>query len=246
MRVIGVIGYKDSGKTTLIEEILKHSDKKIAVIKHTMEDVEVDREGSDTYRLSNAGAKITVLATDNKTVFFTDRMDLENILSILSDYDIDFVIIEGFKEALKRLNIPKIVMLKDKDGSDLIDEHTAMIIEDYNYNIDDVLKVIYEKAIIPTMNLNCKHCGYNCKTFVKAVVKGEAKWDDCVLAKGIKIIVDGKIIPAVPFVSQIVGNTIKAMIETLKGVDNPRTIKVEIDTSKLNRSFAGKKFSEKN
>ncbi len=233
MRVIGVIGYKNSGKTTLIEEILKHSDKKIAVIKHTKEDVELDREGTDTYRLSNAGAKITVLATDKKTVFFTDRMDLENILSVLSDYNIDFVIIEGFKEGLKRLNIPKIVMLKDKEGNELIDDHTAMIIEDYNYNIEDVLKVIYEKAVVPTMNLNCGHCGYNCKTFVKAVVKDEAKWDDCVLAKGIKIIVDGKIIPAVPFVSKIVGNTIKAMIETLKGVDNPKHIKVEIDVSKL-------------
>jgi len=233
MRVIGVIGYKNSGKTTLIEEILKHSDKKIAVIKHTKEDVELDRVGTDTYRLSNAGAKITVLATDKKTVFFTDRMDLENILSVLSDYNIDFVIIEGFKEGLKRLNIPKIVMLKDKEGNELIDDHTAMIIEDYNYNIEDVLKVIYEKAVVPTMNLNCGHCGYNCKTFVKAVVKDEAKWDDCVLAKGIKIIVDGKIIPAVPFVSKIVGNTIKAMIETLKGVDNPKHIKVEIDVSKL-------------
>ncbi|XRO76239.1 molybdopterin-guanine dinucleotide biosynthesis protein B [Methanocaldococcus sp. 10A] len=236
MRVIGVIGYKDSGKTTLIEEILKHSDKKIAVIKHAGENVEVDREGTDTYRISNSGAKVTVLSTDSKTVFFTGRMDLENILAVLSDYDIDFVIIEGFKEALKRLNIPKIVMLKNKEGSELIDEHTAMVIEDYNYNIDDVLKIIYEKATIPTMNLNCKHCGYNCKTFVKAVVKGEAKWDDCVLAKGIKIIVDGKIIPAVPFVSKIVGNTIKAMVESLKGVDNPKTIKVVIDISKIELS----------
>jgi molybdopterin-guanine dinucleotide biosynthesis protein B len=151
----------------------------------------------------------------------------------LFNYDVDFVIIEGFKEALKRLNIPKIVMLRDGEGSDLIDEHTAMVIENCNYNINDVLKVIYEKATIPTMNLNCKHCGYNCKTFVKAVVEGEAKWDDCVLAKGVKIIVDGKIIPAVPFVSKIVGNTIKAMIETLKGVDNPKIIKVEIDVSKM-------------
>ena len=233
MRVIGVIGYKDSGKTRLIEDILKYSDKRIAVIKHTKEDVEVDREGSDTYRVSNAGSVVTVLASDSKTVFFTNRMDLEQILADLFNYDVDFVIIEGFKEALKRLNIPKIVMLRDGEGSDLIDEHTAMVIENCNYNIDEVLKVIYEKAIIPTMNLNCKHCGYNCKTFVKAVVEGEAKWDDCVLAKGVKIIVDGKIIPAVPFVSKIVGNTIKAMIETLKGVDNPKSIRIEIDTSKI-------------
>jgi len=233
MRVIGVIGYKNSGKTRLIEEILKYSDKRIAVIKHTREDVEVDREGSDTHRLSSAGSTVTVLASDNKTVFFTNRMDLEQILTELFNHNIDFVIIEGFKEALKRLNIPKIVMIKDKEGSDLIDEHTAMVIEDYSYNIEDVLKVIYEKAIIPTMNLNCKHCGYNCKTFAKAVVEGEAKWDDCVLAKGIKIIVDGKIIPAVPFVSKIVGNTIKAMVETLKGVDNPKTIRIEIDVSKI-------------
>ncbi len=233
MRVIGIIGYKDSGKTTLIENILKNSEKKIAVIKHSSEGVEVDREESDTHRLSNAGAEVTILATDERTVFFTNKMDLESILSILINYDIDFVIIEGFKEALKRLNIPKIVMLKNKEGSELIDDHTAFIIEDYNYNIEEILNVIYEKAVVPTMNLNCGHCGYNCRSFVKAVVENEAKWSDCVLAKGIKIIVDGKIIPAVPFVSKIVGNTIKAMIETLKGVENPKNIKVEIDISKL-------------
>ena len=93
MRVIGVIGYKNSGKTRLIEDILKHSDKRIAVIKHTKEDVEVDREGSDTYRVSNAGSVVTVLASDSKTVFFTNRMDLEQILAELFNYDVDFVII---------------------------------------------------------------------------------------------------------------------------------------------------------
>ena len=233
MRVIGIIGYKDSGKTTLIEDILKNSNKKIAVVKHTEIDMDVDKEGSDTYRFSNAGAKVTVLSTNNKTVFFTERMDLENILSKLFEYDIDLVIIEGFKEALKRLNIPKIVMINNNEGVDLIDDHTVKVIEDYNYDVEEILKIIDEKAVIPSMNLNCKHCGYNCKTFVKALVKGEAKWDDCVLSNGVRILVDGKYIPTVPFVSKIIGKTVKAMVESLKGVENPKNIKIIIDTSKI-------------
>ncbi|MCQ6254287.1 molybdopterin-guanine dinucleotide biosynthesis protein B [Methanocaldococcus sp.] len=233
MRVIGIIGYKNSGKTSLIEDILKHSNEKIGVIKHTDKDVEIDMIGKDTYRFFTSGAKIAVLSTQNKTVFFTKNMSLEDILSKLVDYGLDFVIIEGFKEELKRLNIPKIVMIKDKEGSELIDDHTVKVIEDYNYNIEEILKIIKEKSIIPTMNLNCGYCGYNCKSFVKALAKGEAKWDDCILSKGVKIIVDDKIIPTVPFVSKIIGKTIKAMVETLKGVENPKNIKIIIDTSKI-------------
>ncbi|HIP90422.1 MAG TPA: molybdopterin-guanine dinucleotide biosynthesis protein MobB, partial [Candidatus Nanopusillus sp.] len=52
MRVIGVIGLKNSGKTTLICDILKEINKNninIAIIKHSSHDVEIDKEGTDSY-----------------------------------------------------------------------------------------------------------------------------------------------------------------------------------------------------
>ncbi|ADG13437.1 molybdopterin-guanine dinucleotide biosynthesis protein B [Methanocaldococcus infernus] len=227
MRVIGIVGYKDSGKTSLIEEIIKNSNKKFGVIKHVHE--EIDIKDKDSYRFKEAGAKIVALTSDKEEVIFENPKGLEEILSYFYMKELDFVLIEGFKKELNKLNIPKIVLLRDREEGELIDDYTALVIEN-NYNIDEVLKVIEEKAIIPTMNLNCKHCGYNCKGFVKALIKGEAKWDDCVLAKGrVKLVVDDKIIPLSPFVDDIVGNTIIAMIKTLKGVKDPKKINISIN-----------------
>ncbi|WP_423792236.1 molybdopterin-guanine dinucleotide biosynthesis protein B [Methanocaldococcus indicus] len=227
MRVIGIIGYKNSGKTTLIENILKNSNYKIGVVKHS----HVEDKG-DTQRFFNSGAEVTILSSDEKTTIFTKPKKLENILSLLLNYNLDFVLIEGFKEELTKLNIPKIVMLINKEGNELIDDHTVYVIEDYNYDINEVLKIIEEKAIIPTMNLNCGHCGYNCYRFVKALAKNEVKWNDCVLSNNIRIVVDDKIIPTVPFVSKIVTNTILGLITSLKGVNNPKTIKITIKMDK--------------
>ncbi|EHP86703.1 molybdopterin-guanine dinucleotide biosynthesis protein MobB [Methanotorris formicicus] len=223
MRVIGVIGPKNSGKTTLICELLKKLPFKTAVIKHTYKDVDVEK--TDSYKLKQFSNTV-VFSTNKGTAFYNDRLSLEEILSKIHE---DFVIIEGFKDEVSKLNIPKIVMVKGDEGLELVDEHTIMVIKDYAYDVEDVLKLVLEKATVPSFNLNCGHCGYNCKSFVNAVVKGEAKWNDCVLSNGIKIVADGKIIPANPFVSKIIKNTVKAMIETLKGVDNPKNIEIKID-----------------
>lgn len=228
MRVIGVIGPKKSGKTTLICNILKELKKKgidVATIKHSSHNVEMDREGTDSYmfkKYSNA----TVLSTDTKTAFFYDGLDLYNILSKL---DNEIVIIEGFKEQLKELNIPKILMVKGDDGLELGDSQTIMAIKDYKYNIDEVVKKVLEKSVMPSFNLNCGHCGYNCKLFVEEVIDGNIEWNQCVLSKGVKLVVDGKAIPMNPFVSNIIKNTLKAIVSSLKGAENPKSISIKIE-----------------
>ncbi|WP_457612284.1 molybdopterin-guanine dinucleotide biosynthesis protein B [Methanocaldococcus sp.] len=233
MRVIGIVGYKDSGKTTLIENIIKNSNKKFGVIKHAKS--KIDLEGKDSFRYKEAGSKYIYLISDNSTVLFSDKKSLEEAIAELCKKDLDFILIEGFKEEIKKLNIPKIVLLKDGEGDDLIDDHTVYVVENSNYKIDEILKIIEEKAIVPTMNLNCTHCGYNCKGFVKALAKGEVKWDDCVLTKAkLKIIVDDKIIPLSPFVDKIVGDTIMAMINNLKGVKDPKKVEIYINWGERN------------
>ncbi|WP_292459649.1 molybdopterin-guanine dinucleotide biosynthesis protein B [Methanothermococcus sp.] len=228
MRVIGVIGPKKSGKTTLICNILKKlkdMNIDVAAVKHSFHDVEVDKEGTDSYNFK-LYSNVSILADNSKTVFFYNKMNLYGILSKLNN---EFVIIEGFKEQLKELNIPKILMVKGDEGSELLDSQTLMMIKDYNYNIDEVVEKVLEKSIVPTYSLNCGHCGYNCKLFVEKVISGELRWNQCVMATGVEMIVDGKTIPINPFVSQIIKNTLKGIISSLKGVDNePKNISINI------------------
>jgi molybdopterin-guanine dinucleotide biosynthesis protein B len=228
MRVIGVIGPKKSGKTTLICDILKELKKKgidVATIKHSFHNVEVDREGTDSYAFKKY-SNTTVFSTDTKTAFFYDDLDLYRILSKL---DNELVIIEGFKEQLRELNIPKILMVKGDEGLELGDSQTVMVIKDYKYDIDEVVKNVLEKSVMPSYNLNCGHCGYNCKLFVEEVVDGNIKWNQCVLSEGVKLVVDGKTIPMNPFVSNIIKNTLKAIVSSLKGADNPKSISIKIE-----------------
>ncbi len=230
MRVIGIIGPKKSGKTTLICNILKEFRKRnidVATIKHSSHNITIDKEGTDSYKFKKYST-ITVLSTNNETAFFYDDLDLYHILSKL---DNDFVIIEGFKEQLKKLNIPKILMVKGDEGLELGDSQTIMAIKDYNYKIDEVIEKVLEKSITPSYNLNCGHCGYNCKLFVEEVVDGNIKWNQCVLSNGVKLVVDGKTIPMNPFVSNIVRNTLKAIVSSLKGAENPKKISITIESN---------------
>ena len=227
MRVIGVIGPKKSGKTTLICDILKKLKEmniSVASIKHSFHDVEVDKEGTDSYKFKHY-SDISVLSDSNKTAFFYNKMSLYEILSKL---DNEIVIVEGFKEQLKELNIPKILMVKGDEGSELRDSQTIMVVKDYEYDIDEVIEKVLEKSIVPTYNLNCGHCGHNCKMFVEKVISGELKWDQCAISKGVEMVVNGKTIPMNPFVSIIIKNTLKGIISSLKGVDDPKNISIKI------------------
>ena len=229
MKVVGVIGPKNSGKTTLICDVLKvlrEKGIKVAVVKHSGHPVEIDREGTDTYRFKEY-ADVTVFSdVRGKTTFFYGNMGLEEILSKLES---DLVIIEGFKEKLRELNIPKIVTVRGGEGRELVDSHTIMVIENMEYHIEDVVKEILDKSVVPTYNLNCGHCGYNCREFVERLVRGELSWRDCVLSTDVELVVDGRRIPLNPFVSKIVKNTVVGLVSSLKGVEDPRSISIKIN-----------------
>ena len=66
MKVIGIIGWKDTGKTTLIEKLINEFNDRnfsVSTIKHSHHRISVDKEGTDTFRHFNAGARETILAT---------------------------------------------------------------------------------------------------------------------------------------------------------------------------------------
>ena len=68
--VIGFAAYSGTGKTTLIEKLLRRLKEKgfrVAVIKHDAHDFDIDREGKDSWRFTQAGADIMLISSEKKT-----------------------------------------------------------------------------------------------------------------------------------------------------------------------------------
>jgi molybdopterin-guanine dinucleotide biosynthesis protein B len=111
--VLGIAGWKNSGKTTLTERLIAELSGRgytISSVKHAHHEANVDREGTDSWRHRAAGAREVGLVTARRWALMHElREEPEPTLTeILSRFSpVDLIIVEGFKFE----PIPKIVML---------------------------------------------------------------------------------------------------------------------------------------
>ena len=108
MKIIQVVGYSNSGKTTFIKNMIPELKKKgnVAVVKHLGDHTYTNEEGKDTTVFFNAGADISVGIDSDKAVAAIRKNTLDDVLGMLLDQHMDFAIIEGFKQR----SFPKIVI----------------------------------------------------------------------------------------------------------------------------------------
>ncbi len=117
MSVFGIAGYSGSGKTTLIERVLPQLTArglKVAVIKHTHHDFDVDRPGKDSWRAREAGAAAVLLSSDHRSALLTEhRNDPPTLTALLAQLPpCDLVLVEGYK----REPIPKLEVHRAETG----------------------------------------------------------------------------------------------------------------------------------
>ena len=102
-KVIGVCGFKNSGKTTLVEKLVRHLTEegfKISTVKHAHHDFDIDHEGRDSFRHRKAGATEVAVISQNRFAIMHELRgeeppSLDEILGKLSPCDL--VIVEGYK-----------------------------------------------------------------------------------------------------------------------------------------------------
>lgn len=127
--VISVIGNKDSGKTSVIEALIKafsNDGFKVASAKHvSQKNFLIDRKKTDTSRLYSAGSKL-VMGISKSELFLLDRIkDNEFSLDILYEYvrDADLLLLEGFSKYIARKStIGKIICVKKKEEIEKFEE----------------------------------------------------------------------------------------------------------------------------
>ncbi len=115
MKVIQVIGKKKAGKTSFIEALIRHfknMELAVGTVKHTVNEYEVDKTGSDSYRHREAGADRTAFISGKGSFIFYPRSEDEHLLICFNVMtDMDFVILEGYKS---KQGLPKIIICSDQ------------------------------------------------------------------------------------------------------------------------------------
>ena len=103
MRVFGIAGFKNAGKTTLIVELLRElNDRglKLATIKHAHHNFDIDIPGKDSYQHREAGASEVIVSSGQRWAHMTEVGDgsepgLAELLGKLGA--VDLVLVEGYK-----------------------------------------------------------------------------------------------------------------------------------------------------
>ena len=130
--VLGFAAFSGTGKTTLLEALLpmfRERNLRVAVIKHSHHDFEVDQAGKDSFRLRKAGAQQMLIASSLRTVLIEEQRPpqeprLEHILPRLDRSRLDLILVEGFRHE----RFPKIELHRRAQGKPFLHRQDSSII----------------------------------------------------------------------------------------------------------------------
>lgn len=103
MRIYGVVGYKNAGKTGLMERLVTDITGRgfsVSTLKHAHHSFDVDQPGKDSHRHRVAGAHQVLLSSGTRWALMTELRDapeppLAMLLTQLAP--VDLVLVEGYK-----------------------------------------------------------------------------------------------------------------------------------------------------
>ena len=122
MKTIAVIGWKNSGKTTLVSRLVAHLRKKkfkVGVVKHAHHSFDIDHPNTDSYKIREAGSYKTTIVSEKRLAHIEEKIspeiDIEELIKLNEGCDI--LIFEGFKK-IKKLS--KIEVNLKKNNKELL------------------------------------------------------------------------------------------------------------------------------
>ncbi|AXF56938.1 molybdopterin-guanine dinucleotide biosynthesis protein B [Salicibibacter kimchii] len=148
-RVLQVVGYKNSGKTTLMEELVEVLSARgisVAALKHHGHGgTPVSPElSTDSERFFQAGAMASAVEGDGvlRLSAAHDEWSLGQLLRIQAGFGPDVILVEGWKHA----GYPKVVLLRGREDNEILS------------NVTNVCCVLYRgekpRAQLPSFSLD--------------------------------------------------------------------------------------------
>jgi molybdopterin-guanine dinucleotide biosynthesis protein MobB len=123
--IVGFVGYSGSGKTTLLAKVITELSAlgfRIGVLKHAHHRFDIDQPGKDSYVLRHAGAKQTMVASQNRWALMTETPNraqdpqLAELIPQLDQAQLDLILVEGFKHT----HYPKLEVFRPAVNSALL------------------------------------------------------------------------------------------------------------------------------
>ncbi len=213
MKIVSIVGKKNTGKTSLTVKVIEELTKRgynVASIKHSHHTMEMDRENTDTWKHKQAGSNVVVGI--GSTTFFNVRkeMDLNRLLYLIKHMDdVDFVVIEGFK----RYNYPKIIT-----SPEVRDEYTIKEVDSFAIDqkgIEELADLIEDRGHDIVDTLFAKNCGFNAgENIAQEIREGNLSVDDLDEVKSY-LSIDGHVVGLNRFVSDYLKQSVMGVINTL-------------------------------
>lgn len=206
-----IVGWANSGKTTLIEKLLPELVKKgvrVGVIKHTHHEVEVDKSGKDTARYAAAGAKSVMLSMQTQTVSMEmGEMRLADLLNRMRE--VDLVLVEGYE---KEACLPMIEVWRDKSQEMRSPAH-------------------WRRAVVTEGECPC-----GLPVFAPDAVEDVAEllltlMEERKKADGqrVRVVMNGQDVSMMPFIHEMVENICRGTLKALKGYEEGCSIDIHIE-----------------
>jgi molybdopterin-guanine dinucleotide biosynthesis protein B len=122
MKVMGVVGWSGSGKTSLLLgllPILRSAGLQVSTMKHAHHRFDVDKPGKDSFRHREAGASEVLVVTSSRWVLMHESRDepepsIEALIERMTP--VDLLLIEGFKTH----HHPKLEIHRESEGKPLL------------------------------------------------------------------------------------------------------------------------------
>lgn len=153
MKVFGITGWKNTGKTGLVERLVTEISARgfsVSTVKHAHHSFDVDHEGRDSYRHRSAGAREVLLSSGTRWALMHElrgapEVPLSDLLAKLSP--VDLVLVEGFKaEGHKKLECHraaagKAVLAKDDATIVAVASDVELDVSQIVFDLNDTQKI---------------------------------------------------------------------------------------------------------
>lgn len=146
--IIGIVGWKNSGKTTLAVRLVEEFSGRgyrVATVKHAHHNLRLDDDDTDSARHRRAGARQVAVVSSQRWALMTEdpggpEIDFSDVIARLDPCDL--IIVEGYKSQ----PIPKIEARRQESapGARLSEQDERVIAVAADYDISDTSLPVFE------------------------------------------------------------------------------------------------------